>query len=217
MRISWRMALRMMLVLMAIALLWWRFSSPRRTTNLPIADLSTTNPLNRPGGAPVPAEAYEIYSALYAAPAADTLAFSEDSQTDIPQVGGSCLKPNTPEEHEMADAFVAANQLSHPWEQRFSIAQGYRLVSRGELPALQTCLAAHGHGGGECDKYKGLSYVRMLSVPGFDGKHARALVSVIKSCGKFCGTGGIFEVDKKGETWQRTPVSDFTRGCSWMF
>jgi hypothetical protein len=43
------------------------------------------------------------------------------------------------------------------------------------------------------------------------------LVSVIKSCGHLCGSGGIFAVEKMGGTWQRSPNSDFTRDCSWMY
>ena len=31
------------------------------------------------------------------------------------------------------------------------------------------------------------------------------------------GTGGIFVVEKKGDTWQRSPMTDFTSDCSWMY
>ena len=82
-------------------------------------------------------EAYEVYSALYQAPMQEPLVFSEDSLTDIPQVNGSCLKPRR-QEQEMTDAFVAANQQSHRWEQKFSIPQGYRLLSHNELAQAQT-------------------------------------------------------------------------------
>jgi hypothetical protein len=189
----------------------------RRPASRPITDLSTTMPLNQPGGGAVSPEAYEIYSALYQAPVNEPLAFSEDSATDIPQVDGSCLKPTTPFEHEMADAFVAANQQSHRWEQKFSIAQGYRLVPRSELAQLQTCLATHGRDAAQCAKYRDIKYVRLLGVPGFDQTHTRALVSVIKNCGHLCGTGGIFAVEKSGSGWQRSATTDFTRDCSWMY
>jgi len=42
-------------------------------------------------------------------------------------------------------------------------------------------------------------------------------VSVIKMCGGFCGSGGIFEVAKTNGTWRRTDTKDFTRNCSWMY
>jgi hypothetical protein len=40
---------------------------------------------------------------------------------------------------------------------------------------------------------------------------------VIRSCGAQCGSGGIFEVDKSGKTWQRSPTTAFTRDCSWIY
>ena len=49
-------------------------------------------PLNQSGGGPAPADAYEVYSALYQAPMQEPLAFAEDSVTDIPQVNGNCLR-----------------------------------------------------------------------------------------------------------------------------
>jgi hypothetical protein len=109
----------------------------------PISDLSVTSPLNQPGGLTVPAEAYEIYSSLYREPQTERLAFAEDSETDIPQVDGSCLMPSTPREHEMSDAFVAANQQSHRWETRFTIATEYRLLSRAEAETAQRCIERH--------------------------------------------------------------------------
>lgn len=159
-------------------------------------------PLNQSGGGPAPAEAYDVYSALYQAPMPETLAFAEDSLTDVPQVNGNCLRPATPQEQEMTVAFVAANRQSHRWERKFSIPQGYGLVPQGDL--------------GRAD-HKQFHYVRLLGVPGFNHAHTRALVSVIKSCGHLCGSGGIFAVEKMGGTWQRSPTTDFTRDCSWMY
>ena len=159
-------------------------------------------PLNQPGGGVVPTEAYAVYSALYQAPMQEPLVFSEDSLTDIPQVNGSCLRPTTAQEHEMTDAFVAANQQTHRWEQKFSIPQGYRLLPHSELTQ---------------ENYKQVRYVRLLGVPGFDHAHTRALVSIIKSCGHLCGSGGIFAVERMGGTWRRSATTDFTRDCSWMY
>jgi hypothetical protein len=147
----------------------------------------------------------------------EPLAFAENSQTDIPQVGRSCLKPATRDEEEMADAFAAANRQSHLWEAKFSIAQGYRLLPPSQAAQALTCLATHMHDAGPCASYKQLMHVRTLGVPGFNRAHTRALVSVIKSCGGFCGSGGIFEVEKAGSTWRRAAASDFIRNCSWMY
>ena len=191
----------LLLLVVAAALLWVGIVSLRHAktpAGTPITDLGATMPLNQPGGGVVAAEAYAVYSALYQAPMQEPLVFSEDSLTDIPQVNGSCLKPTTTQEHEMNDAFVASNQQSHRWEQKFSIPQSYRL-----LPASES--------------YKQLRYVRLLGVPGFDHAHDRALVSVIKSCGHLCGSGGIFAVEKTGGTWQRSVTTGFTRDCSWMY
>jgi hypothetical protein len=192
-----------LLVVVAGTLLWLGIHSLRRPkTPMPITDLGATMPLNQPGGGLVPTEAYAVYSALYQAPMQEPLVFSEDSLTDIPQVNGSCLRPTAAQEQEMTDAFVAANQQTHRWEQKFSIPQGYRLLPHSELTQ---------------ENYKQIRYVRLLGVPGFDHAHTRALVSVIKSCGHLCGSGGIFAVERMGGTWQRSATTDFTRDCSWMY
>jgi len=219
MRISWRLWFRAALLVIVIVLIWIRLVPHRRTAireKSHVTDLAVTSPLNQPGSETAPADAYQVYSALYQAPSKDPLAFAEYSITDIPQVDGSCLKPETPEQHAMTDAFVGANRQSHRWEQKFSIPQGYRLFPHAEIPQVQGCLATHGRDPG-CESYKGLRYLRFLGVPGFDNTHTRALVSVIKSCGGFCGNGGIFAVEKTGSTWKRSETTDFTRNCSWMY
>lgn len=174
-------------------------------------------PLNQPGGGVIPTEAYAVYSALYRAPMQEPLFFSEDSFIDIPQVNGSCLRPTVAQEREMTDAFIAANQQTHRWEKKFSIPQGYQLLPPAELAQARACAAAHGRDVASCEIYKQLRYVRLLGVPGFDHAQDRALVAVIKSCGQFCGSGGIFAVEKKAGTWQRSATTDFTRDCSWMY
>ena len=219
MRFRWRFWLRIVLVVIAAVLLWMRFVPHRgaRRGSGAVPDRSATEPLNRTGGGPAPAEAYEVYSALYQAPMQEPLVFSNESVTDIPQVDGSCLKPSTPEQKQMTQAFEAANHQAHRWEQKFSIPGGYRLLTRRQAGEVQTCLESHGRNGEHCSDYKGISHVRFLGVPGFDQTHTHALVSVIRMCGSFCGSGGIFEVDKQGGTWQRAPTTDFTRDCSWMY
>jgi hypothetical protein len=213
MRVWWRVGL-IAVVVMLVA--WWLRTSSMHRANKP-TDLGLTRPLNQPGGGPAPDDAYEVYSDLYQTPMQEPLAFAEDSAIDIPQVNGSCLRPKASPEHEMTDAFVAANQQVHRWQQKFSIAQGYRLLSASELAQAQTCLAVHARGGARCADYKQLRYVRLLGVPGFNQAHTRALVSVIKSCGDFCGSGGIFAVEKKNGAWQRSATTDFTRDCSWIY
>jgi hypothetical protein len=220
MRLSWRLGLRVLLTLVVLALAWrWvglRWNA-RSSATKPITDRATTMPMNQPGGGVAPADAYEVYSALYEAPMDEPLAFAENSVTDIPQVDGSCLKPATADEREMADAFVAANRQSHRWEQKFSIPQGYQLLPHSELVQVQSCLATHGRDAAQCAAYQQIKYVRYLGVPGFDRAHSHALVSVIKSCGGLCGTGGIFAVEKTGDVWKRSAATDFTRDCSWAY
>jgi hypothetical protein len=182
-----------------------------------IPDLSVTSPLNQPGGGEISAEAYDVYSALYQEAQQEPLAFSEDSRTDIPQVNGSCLKPSTAQEHEMAEAFLAANQQSHRWEKKFGIPTGYLLLSQAATAKAQDCLASGGKGGADCGVYRSLRHVRYLGVPGFNHAHDRALVSVEKMCGIDCGSGGVFEVKKAGSKWVRSEPTDFTRECSWMY
>jgi hypothetical protein len=208
------------LLVLAVAVVWVWIAflyRAKRQAGKPITDLEVSMPLNQAGGGPVPAEAYEVYSALYQAPMHEPLAFSGESFTDIPQVNGNCLRPASPQEQEMTDAFVSANQQSHLWEQKLSIAQGYRLLPRNEVEQAQICLATHTRDGPACEQYKQLRYVRLLGVPGFDHAHTRALVSVIKSCGHVCGSGGIFAVEKTSGGWQRSETTDFTRDCSWLY
>ena len=212
--------MRLVLIAAAVAIFWVRLvphgrARPARTPS--VTDLSQTSPLNQPGGAAAPEDAYAVYSALYAVGTDEPLAFASTSQTDIPQVGGSCLKPKTKEEQAMADAFAAANQESHAWQSHFSIPQGYRVLPPGEVAQVRGCLATGGHDANVCDRYKGIRHVRFLGVPGFDASRTHALVSVIKNCGGFCGSGGIFEVEKSDGTWKRVPTTDFTRDCSWVY
>jgi hypothetical protein len=219
MRFSRTLWLWASLAVVALAILLMRFLVPHRV-EAPVAgsipDRSITSPLNQPGGGSVPDEAYEVYSALYATQQPEPLAFAEDSMTDIPQVDGSCLKASTPEQREMTDAFTAANRQSHRWESRFAIPSGYRLFSHAEAALAQRCIQSH-VATADCASYARLRHVRFLGLPGFDHSHTRALVSVIKMCGGDCGSGGIFEVEKRGTTWQRADSSDFTRNCSWMY
>jgi hypothetical protein len=220
MHISRGMWLCVTLAAVAVVLFWVRFRSGRPTTtptSKAIPDLSVTSPLNQPGGGMAPAEAYAIYSALYLAPIQEPLAFAEDSATDIPQLDGSCLKPSTTQEREMTDAFVAANQLSHRWEQRFTIPDGYRLLKASDAEEALACLETGGRNVARCEGYKQLKHVRFLGVPGFDHARTRALVSVIRKCGSSCGGGGIFAVEKTGVSWQRMETTAFTRDCSWMY
>ena len=164
-----------------------------------------------------PTEAYAVYSDLYKEPAGEPLVFSNDSVTDIPQVNGSCLKPATPGERELVAAFEAANRQAHRWEQKFTVAQGYQLISRTQASDAQNCLQSHMQDGARCAPYKQVRHIRFLGVPGFDRAHTHALVSVVKMCGRYCGNGGIFEVEWGGGTWKRSEPSDFTRECSWMY
>jgi|GEM_PF-5668216 len=208
------------LVVAVAGILCFRVISPRFAkpdAHAAIPDLSVSNPLNQPGGGQISAEAYEVYSALYQPPQQEPLAFAEDSQTDIPQVNGSCLKPSTPQEHEMADAFVTANQQSHRWQKKFTIPTAYLLLSRSGAAKVLDCIASGGKSVAGCEVYQPLRHVRYLGIPGFDHAHTRALVSVVKMCGNQCGSGGIFAVEKSGDAWRRADSTDFTRECSWMY
>jgi len=218
MHISWRLLLRVLLVAVAAVLLWERFGAHRPARSPGgVTDLAKTSPLNQPNGGPVNDEDYAVYSALYKEPMDQPLAFAEASVTDIPQVDGSCLKPGTDEERQMTDSFVAANRQTHRWEKKFSIAQGYRLLSNNEVAIARQCHAEKDATSQQCKPYADLRTIRLLGVPGFDQGHSRALVSVIKSCGHLCGSGGIFAVEKAEGTWTRSPASDFTRDCNWMY
>jgi hypothetical protein len=188
-----------------------------RSEPKPVVDLSLVSPLNGPGGGEAPADSYEVYSALYQDAMTEPLVFAAESVTDIPQVNGSCLQPSTPDEHTMTDAFVAANRQSQHWQRKFAIPQGYRLIPRPEARVVQSCLETHFQDAAQCAPYRSIEHVRFLGVPGFNASHTQALVSVVKMCGGFCGSGGIFVVEKSGNTWRRAETTDFTRECSWMY
>jgi hypothetical protein len=222
-KMQWPRIVVALVAVLAVAitvLVWLRAGMHHESTTPPkenpISDRSMTSPLNVPGGGAAPDNAYEVYSALYQS-SDEPLVFSEDSVTDIPQVNGSCLRPTTEDEREMTDAFVAINQKSHRWQQRFAIPGGYEVIPRAEASLIQTCLDTHNHDASRCAQYKQVRHVRFLGVPGFNHTHTEALVSVVRMCGSFCGTGGIFEVEKTGTTWRRAEPSGFTRDCSWMY
>ena len=179
-------------------------------------DLGQTSPLNQPGGPPATAEAYALYSSLYRITTGEPLAFAAYSATDIPQVDGMCLKPTNDEEKQMTDAFQVANRQTHSWQRNFSLKQGYALLSRKETEAALRCVQQRGEGMG-CDKYHGLKVVRFLGMPGFNADHTRALVSVIKSCGSDCGSGGIFLARKTAAGWDHEDPTPFTQNCSWAY
>jgi hypothetical protein len=213
-----------LVVVLLLVFVWARVGCRTRTrgpASVPspsaIPDLSVTSPLNIPGGGVASADAYEVYSALYQEQQPEPLVFSDESVTDIPQVNGSCLRPSTPEEHELVDAFEAANRHSRRWEAKFAIPAGYKLISRDQAGQAQRCLETHFQNPTGCAQFKGVLHVRFLGVPGFDRTHTHALVSVVKMCGGFCGSGGIFEVEKTAGTWRRSEPSTFTRECSWMY
>ena len=218
MQISGRIWAGAILAIAVLAFLWTRIPWLRHgSAPAPIPDRALTSPLNLPGGGMAPPDAYDVYSALYQAPADEPLVFADDSVTDIPQVNGTCLRPSTPQQRELAAAFEAANRQTHRWEQKFAIPQGYRLISRSQASDAQACLQTHMQDGARCEPYKQVRHVRFLGVPGFDRAHTHALVSIVKMCGRYCGNGGIFEVEKTGGTWKRVPTSDFTRDCSWVY
>jgi hypothetical protein len=109
MRISRNLWLTLALVAVAAFMLWKRYGPSHRTG---ITDFSVTSPLNQPGGGAAPNDAYDVYSGLYSAPLDEPLVLAQDSGADIPQLNGSCLKPSTPEERQMADAFESSNRHS---------------------------------------------------------------------------------------------------------
>lgn len=211
-----RIVLLVLVALLALGWGWlrWRRSAPRGSG---IPDRSASEPLNQPGGGPAPEDAYEVYAALYNEPAQETLAFAEDSVTDIPQMGGSCLKPSTEEERELVKAFEAANAQSHQWEKKFAIAAGYSVLTRSQAENAQECIKSRFQDQQGCAAYRALRHVRYLGVPGFDSTHTHALVSIVRMCGGDCGSGGIFEVEKTGGTWKRADATEFTSNCSWMY
>jgi hypothetical protein len=219
MRLSPRLGFRLVLIVIALAFVVARLI-PRHflgSGHSPIHDSSRSSPLNQPGGGPAPPDAYEVYSALYQAPSDEPLVFAAESRTDIPQVGASCLKPTSQSEHELSDAFAAVNQQSHLWEQKFTLSQNYTVLSPEDTVQAQACLQAHDSTSARCAPYRGVRHVRFLGIPGYDRTHTHALVSVIRNCGGFCGSGGIFAVEKRGNTWVRSETTDFDRDCSWIY
>jgi hypothetical protein len=181
-----------------------------------VVDRAVTKPLNQPGGGPLAAAAYTVYSDLYRAPQGEPLVFGNQTRTDIPQIDGSCLKPATEDEQKMVEAFEAANHLSHPVRPNFKIDGGYRVLDEKKAAYAAYCIQAH-FPGAQCEEYKGMKHVRWLGAPGFAPSGDRALVSVIRDCGHWCGVGGIFVTEKKDGHWMHAEATPLTKECSWMF
>jgi hypothetical protein len=220
MHVSKRVWLRVAVVVVVVLFLLARVGRQRHMfapASKAVPDLALTSPLNQQGGTPAADESYQLYSDLYKDPVGEALVIANDSETDIPQVNGSCLQPSTPQEHEMADAFVAANRQSHRWEQKFSIAQGYRLISSADAANAENCIQTKFADAARCARFKDVGHVRFLGIPGFDSTHTRALVSVLKKCGRYCGSGGIFVAEMINGKWRRADATKFTSDCSWMY
>jgi hypothetical protein len=217
MRASRHIWLTLVLVVLAVLIFLFRSHGIFHTSGPRITDLSVISPLNQPGGGAAPADAYDVYSGLYASSLDEPLALAQDSGADIPQLNGNCLKPSAPEERQMADAFETANRHTQRWEARFAIPFGYRILPARELSEVMNCFATHAQNSPQCTSYKDLKHVRILGVPGFDSSHTRALVSVLKKCGPYCGSGGIFEARKENGAWKRADPTDFTSDCSWRY
>ena len=213
MRFSRHLWLTLALLAVALVMLWNRYHARKAR----ITDLSVTSPLNQPGGGAVPNDAYDVYSGLYSAPLDEPLVIAQDSSTDIPQLNGNCLKPSTPEEQQMVASFESANRHSQSWDARFSVPYSYRVLSPRELNEAMNCFATHAQGSAQCSSYKDMKHVRILGVPGFDATRTRAIVSVLKKCGPYCGTGGIFEARKENGSWKRAEPTVFTSDCSWRY
>src|SRR5579875_3660669 len=165
MKMSWRWGLRGVLLVIAVALLWYRLR-PHRTPPSPppaptIPGVASGSDLNQPGGGPAPADAYPVYAGLYQTPLDEPVAIASRSVVDIPQVGGSCLKPSNADEREMTDAFTAANRQSHTWQPKFSVNGGYKLLDNQQAAQAQSCLEHHDTSG-ECAQWKGIRHLRFL-------------------------------------------------------
>lgn len=222
-RVTPRLGLRLALVAIALVVLGVRLMPRFHARGMrAVGSIPAQRPINRPGGGPAPVEAYPIYSALYQAPASgaasEPLLFAKNSQTEIPQiVGGSCLRPSSSDERSLAAAFDAANARSREWQPQFDIPAGYRLLSPDDVTQAADCFVRHDRKSSQCAAYAQVQHVRYLGIPALDASGTHALVSIIKSCGHDCGSGGIFEVEKVGATWKRMPTTDFTRDCSWVY
>jgi hypothetical protein len=216
MRPSRHLWLTLALVIIAAVMLWNRYRPAHRSASR-INDRAVTSPLNQPGGGEAPAEAYQVYSGIYQTPSTEPLAFAQDSGTDIPQLNGICLKPSTPEERQMVSAFEAANRQAQLWDAHFTIPEGYAILSASEAAEAQNCISSHAQNAAQCAPYKNLQHVRILGVPGFNAAHTRALVSILIKCGRYCGTGGIFEATKENGVWKRAAPTPFTSDCSWRY
>ena len=150
MRLSWRLGLRVVLTLVVLALAWrWiglRWDA-RSSATRPVTDLAATMPMNQSGGGVAPADAYEVYSALYQAPMDEPLAFRRIRSPIFRRWMAVALSRRRRMEREMTDAFVAANRQSHRWEQKFSIRRATSCYHRSELMQVRSCLATHGRDG----------------------------------------------------------------------
>jgi hypothetical protein len=204
---------RVTAVIAVVLMLWVRFGWHRRHRPSPnaIPDRSLTSPLNQPGGGSAPDEAYSIYSALYQEPTGEPLAFSQDSVTDILKLR---RPPGLhPEQRAMTDAFSVILRSSLG-EQVYDSPDTNCSHGQSGNPGVSGNHAPHP---ASCDRYAQIRHGRFLGIPGPNQTHTRALVSVVRMCGPYCGNGGIFEVEKTGATWRRADTTDFTRNCSWMY
>ena len=164
-----------------------------------------------------------IYSALYQEKSNEPLAFANYTSTEQSATGRKLPETGAPYERGMAEAFEAANKQSHPWEQKFATAQGYRLLTARETNEAMECLEANSEAGEkaaalpQCAAYKDTA---PRAVPGragvqcgphasagFDHSQMRAVLRRRR----------IFEVEKTGRDVETSPGRGaFAEECSSM-
>lgn len=182
-----------------------------------IAALATAQ--NPPRRVPIPAdlarEAYELYSAIYAAPHTcdpfepdeGIVVSSEAVAESRADVSIDDLHPRSADEQWMARNLIDRIKIPYVWDSKSNFGRRIRVLGEKEEEAVTSCLArrsANRKEDTECLPYAKVIYVRSFSVPSFNRDHTRALIFTNRSCGRIqCGGQEFSEYRKIGSRWIR--------------
>ena len=165
-------------------------------------------------------DAYALYSDLYRnanwIEPDELLAIAIDAGSSL--VAKGCLTPRNREDQSLIDNFLEVNQQQHRWEAKFDFGRPYKMLDAAAQSAVDNCfMARHDPNRPKCPApFAKISFIRYLSVPGFNRSHARALVSTSRVCGGLCGNGGMTVYRRTNRGWQKEENS-FASGCIWIF
>lgn len=164
-------------------------------------------------------EDYAFYSSVYRTSTwlepSEVVAISERIIATARSTDLACFKPRNAEERGLEKLALQLDGKRAVWKTHFEFGRPYKILSEGDAIRAENCIASHGMQTNEsCKPFRGIKYVRYLSLPAFNREHTRALISIWRVCGGVCGEGSV-QVYVKTNGIYRQELPTFVR-CWWV-